>query len=221
MALDSYTDLVATVGRWLRRTDLTGDIPDFIAMAEAQMNRRLRVRQMVQRATPNGGVVNYAGAPGDFLVPISFFVNDATGNLINALEYVTPQRATQMNNRFPSPGEPLYYTIINGAFRYLPAPDQAYTAEITYFRTIPALSADEPTNWLLATYPDAYLYGTLLQSAPFLKADDRLTTWAQLFQSVLTDIEAADAVPNTTTLVADPGLISWRRQRRFNINAGY
>ena len=33
------------------------------------------------------------------------------------------------------------------------------------------------TNWLLTAHPDIYLYGTLLESAPYLKDDARVVVW--------------------------------------------
>jgi hypothetical protein len=54
MALDSYANLKSAVGDWLNRADLSAVIPDFIAMAEAQLSRRLvmdgPVREMMGRA---------------------------------------------------------------------------------------------------------------------------------------------------------------------------
>ena len=44
MALSTYTELKASVADWLNRTDLTSVIPDFIALAEAQIERTLRTR---------------------------------------------------------------------------------------------------------------------------------------------------------------------------------
>ena len=47
---------------------------------------------------------------------------------------------------------------------------------------------------MLASHPDAYLYGALLQSAPWLKHDARVAMWAQAFDQMLSDIQSADIV---------------------------
>jgi len=47
----TYAGLKASVADWLNRADLAAVVPDFIALAEGQMNRRLRVRRMVAAAT--------------------------------------------------------------------------------------------------------------------------------------------------------------------------
>ena len=70
MALDSYAGLKAAVGDWLNRADLAAVIPDFIAMAEAQLSRRLvmdgPVREMMGRSD---AVIDseFTALPGDFL----------------------------------------------------------------------------------------------------------------------------------------------------------
>jgi hypothetical protein len=55
MSLDgTYAGLQASVADWLNRADLTAVVPDFIAMAEAQISRRLLmdgpVRMMMGRS---------------------------------------------------------------------------------------------------------------------------------------------------------------------------
>ena len=45
MALTNYTELKASIANWLNRTDLTTEISeDFITLAEADFNAKLRVR---------------------------------------------------------------------------------------------------------------------------------------------------------------------------------
>ena len=42
MALNTYTALKTSIADFLNRDDLTSVIPDFIALAEAQINRDVR-----------------------------------------------------------------------------------------------------------------------------------------------------------------------------------
>ena len=66
MALTTYTELKASVADWLNRTDLTTEIPDFISLAEAQMERTLRTRQMLTRTTLTVDS-EFETTPADFL----------------------------------------------------------------------------------------------------------------------------------------------------------
>ena len=46
MAINSYSSLQTAVANWLDRSDLTDRIPEFIDLAEARINRALRVTFM-------------------------------------------------------------------------------------------------------------------------------------------------------------------------------
>jgi hypothetical protein len=74
----------------------------------------------------------------------------------------------------------------------VPTPDTGYTGELTYYGKITALSDSNTSNWLLAYAPDLYLYGALLEATPYLKDDERLATWSQLYTNSIGDIEVAD-----------------------------
>jgi hypothetical protein len=66
MALSTYAELKSSVADWLNRSDLTTAIPDFISLAEAQMERKLRTRQMISRASATIST-EYSALPDDFL----------------------------------------------------------------------------------------------------------------------------------------------------------
>ena len=74
---------------------------------------------------------------------------------------------------------------------FAPVPDSEYTLEIVYYQALPAL-ADNTTNWLLDSHPDIYLYGSLMQSAPYLQADERIGVWAGKFQQILEQLKTSD-----------------------------
>jgi hypothetical protein len=44
----------------------------------------------------------------------------------------------------------------------------------------------------LDNHPDAYLYGTLMHSAPYLQADERIGVWAGKYQQVINQITTSD-----------------------------
>ena len=74
---------------------------------------------------------------------------------------------------------------------------------------MPALSDADPTNWVLSDYPNLYLYGSLLHSAPFLKDDMRLGMWQGKFDQLLAQINAQEVSQNLgATLQTQSGLIS-------------
>lgn len=73
-------------------------------------------------------------------------------------------------------GQPQFFTIFGSEIELGPTPDQNYTIEMVYRQNIPALASNS-TNWLLSLAPDLYLYGALLESAPYIKEDARIQVW--------------------------------------------
>jgi hypothetical protein len=158
-------------------------------VAEAKFNRKLRVRQMVKRATAAIDT-QYFAFPSDFLQAKELQLNT---NPITYLDYVTQNQGDYSSaNEYITVGKPVKYTIIGTQIQVIPTPDTSYTGELTYYGKIPALSDSNTSNWLLAYAPDLYLYGALLEATPYLKDDERLATWSTLYANSLGDIEVAD-----------------------------
>ena len=200
MALDTFAGLKATIADYLNRDDLTAIIPSFITIAEAKFNRKLRTRQMIKRA--EGQIESaFFAYPADWLQAKEFQLNT---NPIVRLQFVTEAYGDELKaNRYVSIGQPAYYTITGTQLEFIPAPDSTYSAELTYYAKIPALSDANTSNWLLAYAPDLYLYGALMEAAPYLKDDERLPVWSQMYINSLGDIEVADqrASVSSTPLV--------------------
>ena len=186
MALSNYTELQASVADFLNRSDLTSVIPDFIKMTESELNRVLRTREMSVR-TRAPVSKQYLKLPVDFLGMrnIELMTDPVTVLQYRNLENLDAHRASD------STGKPIFYSIMQNNIEFAPVPDAEYTLEIVYYQEIPPL-ADNSTTWLLTAHPDAYLYGALLQSAPYLQADERIGIWAGKFQQILEQLKTSD-----------------------------
>jgi hypothetical protein len=200
MALDTFSGLKTTIADYLNRDDLTSTIPTFITLAEAKFNRKLRMRQMIKRATATIDT-QYFAYPADWLQAKEFILNT---NPITYMEFVTDKQSNELRqNQIIAVGKPKYYSIIGTQIEVIATPDSSYTGELTYYAKITALSDSNTSNWLLAYAPDLYLYGALIEATPYLKDDERLGTWSQLYANTLSDIEIADqrASVSSTPLV--------------------
>jgi hypothetical protein len=93
---------------------------------------------------------------------------------------------------YTASGKPRFFGVVGGQFRIVPTPDATYTTELTYYAKLSKLSNSNTTNWLLTSNPDIYLYGALLQAAPYLQDDARIQTWATLYERALNDSQTAD-----------------------------
>jgi hypothetical protein len=54
------------------------------------------------------------------------------------------------------------------------------------------LDSATQTNWLTQNAPNAMLFGTLKQTAPFLKDDGRLAVWSGLFDAAMAALKTED-----------------------------
>lgn len=182
MALTNYSELKSSIADFLNRDDLTAVIPTFISLAEAQFARDLRHYQMENRAT---GTIDsqYMTKPGDWLETIRINITTANTRPLDLLssQAMVDKRA----NYLDLTGIPRYYRHSENQFEFFPSPDDSYGVELLYYQRVPALSDSNTTNWLLTEAPDAYLYGSLVHSAPYLSEDQRTAIWAQLFGAAM------------------------------------
>ena len=189
MALVNYSDLKTSIADWLNRSDLTATIPDFITLAESGFNKEIRNRKMIKRATATIDS-QYSAVPSDWLQTVDFVIET---NPVVTLEFITNEKLDKLRETYTSSGTPKFYTIVGQELEVLPVPDSAtLTGEITYYSKIPNLTDVSPTNWLMNSSPDIYLYGSLLQSAPYLVDDSRIPVWASMYQKLVKDLEIAD-----------------------------
>jgi len=189
MALTTYTELKTSIGDWLNRSDLTTAIPDFISLAEAQIERTLRTRQMIVRANASFDA-QYGAVPSDFLETKSLKLTST--NPQTPLEFLSIDALDNKAAEYTASGKPKFFGVVGGQFRIVPTPDANYTTELTYYAKLTKLSSSVASNWLLTSSPDIYLYGSLLQAAPYLQDDARIQTWATLYERALNDLQTAD-----------------------------
>ncbi len=188
MAVSTYTELQSAVSNWLGgRTDLTSRIPEFVTLCEAKLNRELFVRQMETRSTTDCDTSDtepeFISLPDDFQSMRRIRLSSVTGK--PRLQFLTGTQADEFRyGSSNTSGQPAYFTIMGSEIELIPTPDDDYTVEMVYRKNIPALATNS-TNWLLTLAPDAYLYGTLLESAPYIKEDERIQVWALGFSSAL------------------------------------
>ena len=189
MAITNFTELKAAILDYSTRTDLTTQDDDFVLLTEARLNYGsddpvfptppLRVRQMQQRSTATVSA-EFLELPGDFLEAIDFQLNTTPKC---DLEYVTPEI---FDTRYDTSitGRPSHFTIVGNEFRFYPSPSGSNTAELLYYKKIPDLATNS-TNWLLAAYPNIYLYGGLLELSIYVQADADVQKYGRLFSGSL------------------------------------
>ena len=184
MALTNYTGLKASIADFLNRDDLTAVIPDFVALAEAQINRDVRHWKMEARSSGQQDAADeYMQIPSDWVETIRLHLTGNGTSVVNLVsrDAMADKRAGQEN----ASGTPRMYTHADGQFQLYPTPNATTDFELLYYQKLPALSSSNADNWLLLEAPDVYLYGALLHSAPYLSEDERVGVWAQMYSAAI------------------------------------
>lgn len=201
----TYQGLCAKIADTLNRQDLQYAIPDFTVLATARISRDMaRVRHPLSITRAQASVTNnYASLPADFS-SVYQLMDQETGVY---LTYISPENSKAMieAQTTPTPSH-VYYTIIGNTLRIIPTPGAATPTDLDlwYYRSVSSLGTAATTNWVLVKYPDLYLYGSLVHSAPYLKADERIQIWEAAYQQILGDIsiDAERATRSQSKLVA-------------------
>ena len=209
--------LTMAIMAWLHRVSLKTPVANdfdacagFVALAEQDMNERLRARCMVLRTT-NPVLGQYVTLPCDYLEAVDVRLQNGPeltyqprGLLAEqwwartvqapgdpAWSGYTPA-AVPWNN-----GQPTFYSIVGGEMELSPFPDNAAllaqpmpNIELAYYQRLNLGMNDTDTNNVLSLYPSCYIYGSLIHAAPFLRDDARVQTWATLYNNAVTGANA-------------------------------
>lgn len=192
MSIATYVDLKNSVASYLNRSDLTSYIPDFIALCERRLwyggedpypSQPVRVPAMQARST--GTITSNAIAfPTRYLEPIR--LAGSSGGQNWTITYVSPASYAEASN---STGLPTVYTYLNNEIETAGTGNASYTLD--YYQAFASLSADADTNWLLTNAPDVYLFGALLEAAPFVGDATQVSGWYGMFKSGVSSINRA------------------------------
>lgn len=218
MTIASQADLVAAVSAWLfGRTDLATRVPDFITLFEAKANRTLFCRQMEARTTLTCSTIaanpERLTLPADFQTMTrlrlinSFSPDNPTGLDKPTLNYASAVQFDELLGKNPAPNAPIWYTLYGSTLELCPTPDQNYPLDMVYRATIPPLT--DAANWLLTLAPDAYLYGVLMEVAPYLRDDERIPIWKAGVDNAFADLNAL-----SEKALVGAGPLTMRRGRR-------
>lgn len=217
MEIRDYDSLVQAVSHYLHRDDLNEAIAGYIQLAQARLNRDLKL----QGERGDRGVVLAQGErrlrlPLDFNGFLSLWGGSAVapfdrgglrwrevaGSWSQPLALPAPlpappgRRLHYVDGRDLAvrdrPGRPRRFSIL-GAWLLFECPaEEDQTYRLHYLRAF-ALSEASPTNYLLEHHPDAYLYATLLEAPVRSFDDDRLVVYQDRYDRAIESITAHEA----------------------------
>lgn len=176
MAVTDYSGLVESVQKWVARSDaaFTNRIPDFVMLAEDRIYNGADLEERGPLYSPplrsdvletKGALVFDAGSvalPDGFL---GFRKLHRPGDRVG-LVYMPPERWS-VRDAASGGGSPSHFTIEDGQIRTTPGFDGEMQA--TYWRRLPALSSEAPTNALILRHPMVYLTAVLFEAFSFIQ----------------------------------------------------
>ena len=191
----TYDGLTNLVLQYLERSDaaVVNFIPTAVMLAEfeiAQDIKTLGQMIVVDGAMTSGNPV--IAKPALWRKTVSMTLVNSSGEkqpiYLRKLEYLNSYAQD-----VTATGTPLYYADYNYDNWFVaPTPSTGFSFEALCYTRLAPLSSSNQTNWLTQNAPNALIFGTLKQTAPFLKDDARLATWSQMFDTAMAALKAED-----------------------------
>lgn len=186
MAISTFAELKTAAASWLHdsSTTLAAIIPDFVALAEADIRKDVSCRAMESLATGTltGETLAY---PTRFLEARRLTVNG------DVYSFETPETYAY---RVDSGSTARIFTVI-GESIYILGGTSGDTYTLLYRAAFAPLSAAGDTNWLLTNHPETYLRATLKHGWAYLENDPAAQREQALYMAAVNRVntEAARA----------------------------
>lgn len=187
MAITTYAELQAAAANWLVRSDLTARIPEFIALAEARLNRVLRTRLAEADVALSAAYgARKVGLPAGYTEPLRVWIEDPGGRAELPFLEASLMGAASLR------GRPGAWTIDGVDVAFDRPCDQAYDLTLRMLAAF-ALSDAQPTNALLSDAPDLYLFATLAEASPFLRDADLAAAYETKLGRAIVELNTKEA----------------------------
>ena len=85
-----------------------------------------------------------------------------------------------------------YFTIEDTKLWFYPSLVAGDEIEILYYKSIPALTDSNTTNWLLTNYPDIYLWGCMKMAGVFTRDDDLIRRASTMYDRAVMQMKGDD-----------------------------
>lgn len=176
----TYTELKTEIASFYNRNDLSSVVDTFIDLCESEM--QVECKNVEFEATATATVTaGVATLPADWLGGRSVLW---LGDQSRILVYRPPEGINTANARHLS--DALYYTITGSSIKF--AEDGDGNVLLTYHAKFTPLDGTNTTNAILASFPGAYLFGSLKYAAVYMKDVQGAAGYDTLFQDQLDKI---------------------------------
>jgi hypothetical protein len=188
--ISSYQDLVEAVVGTLARGDISVEARTWIAATELELFRDCDVAEGDQKLT---GTI--AASATSIPLPrgyISLNHIQIDGTTLTYLKVATMDQITLYREGDQS-GVPKFYCRFGQTLELAPVNNgSAGTPYTMWYYGLPVpISNDNPSNELSELGWDAYLYGALMHSSPYVGDDERIPMWEGLYRSKKSSLQKA------------------------------
>jgi hypothetical protein len=202
MSISTYAELQTAVLDWMSRTDLTGNVEDFITLAEAKLNRRIPAVQTDVTLTGTSGARRIDVSANSVVSGIALFLIDPSTS--DERQLVAKQDGTFAYDN--TSGEPRYWAMDSTSYVDFDCPlDAAYTFRFRIKQRY-ALSDSATTNWLLTYHPDIYLAASILWGGGFTRDLETASGFKSLLDEGIPEVRRVIAEMNRSELTVDRAL---------------
>ena len=180
-------------------------LPSLIGLAERRLARELKIQGTVTvvSSTMTTGEATYP-KPDRWRETVSIRVGTGTG--YNVTQEVYPRAYEYMRQYWPNQtltGTPRFYADYDYShWFFAPTPNAPFPYELIYYELPPLLGDDVQTNWFTEYAPNALLYASLMEAAPFLKNEEIIPIWQGFYDRSVAALNGEDI-----RQIADRGII--------------
>lgn len=208
----TYTSLLNDLRNYLERGASFGtdpsvfiQLPSLVGLAERRLARELKVQGTVN-------VVSSVMIQGEATYPKpdrwreTVSIRAGTGTGFNTTQEIFPRAYEYIRQYWPNQtltGTPRFYADYDYQhWFFAPSPSQDFPYEIIYYELPPLLGEDVQTNWFTQFAPNALLYASLMEAAPFLKNEEIIPIWQAFYDRAIAALNGEDI-----RQIADRGII--------------
>jgi len=185
MSFVDYDNLLQTVAQWMARDDLLEDIADAVWMTECNLQREIQF-DVAEKIHSSTTVANqgYVTLPDDFAEAMFFRWSGTTQRPpVRVVGWDTFDRIDRLNEASNTTSSQSRAGLVFANRLYITPSPGEFDFDLYYKAGVQHLGPGAQSNRILVEYPDALLYGSLTQMAPFVGDDERMQTWMPLYQS--------------------------------------
>lgn len=197
----TYSDLQSLVLDWMARGDLTGNVTDFIRLAEYRLNRLIGAVEFDASLIGTVDDREIDVTEWSVVEPLELYIIDpSTGDEKRVLK-----RTASNVTRPATSGEPREWAWESDTIIFDCPLDQAYEFRLRFKQRF-QLSDDNPTNWLLTNHMDVYLAACIMWGGGFVQNYPFASMFKSMLDEGIAEIQSQIARSKVGLLVVDSAL---------------